>query len=979
MIPMSRRSRQHDAQGFTALEALVAVTIFAVVIFVAITTFQSTNRMSRSATVQGDSQQSARLAVEVVTSDLRAVGYGIDVGLGQPSLVHAAPWDVIFNANATPREENPAAPGFPLAMDPTRMPATVPPAGALYVPENDFRTGAETIRYTIDSSGDGILDEHDQDDDAEEASLNPRDYVLRKEIYGAMPDGTNGGESVSVGLVRGPGADPDGTLPMPLFTYWLDDDNDASTPEVLHGDGDGDDQLSQAEIEALGEVPASDLALVTRVIVTVTAEDAEAAGRPDYRTRKLVSSVSFRNPIRRAGVITGYVYQDLDSDGRYDFEDEPPIPGVVVRLDAGAQFLTNQFGRFAFDVTPGTYTVTEIDPPGHTSTTPNVETVTVDTGATEVVNFGDRAAGGFGAILARVYSDDNLNGSRQIGEPGIAGVVITLNTGAKDTTDIAGDASFAVPVGSYTVVETDSAGWTSTTPNAVEVVLSSEGGAATVEFGDHFGGATGTIAGVVFLDEDHDGAFDASESGVADAPVVLDSGDSTVTNGAGGFSFTVSPGTYWVRQHDLEGYTSTTPNLVFVSLSPDTTVEIEFGDIYDTQINFTVVTVGQTDRALSIGAADLKEDNKGDPDIILGTETSGSANLHVWHNKRLNANSAIVTLFSASPSFSRSAGSAVQALRMLDKNGDGVEDAFTGLASITGNNLRIWVTQTSGGSKGTFPTSPNYSFTTSGGTSVLAIEPVEWPLAGDGLVVGTKGTSSGHTEVWLDTGTTLIHEMLGDLYSDSFGAFGAVTSLASGDFDGDDVPDLAIGQDNGNHNGRLTVFLASAATPWRWDEAAVYDTWGAVLAVAAVDMKEDDQDDLDLLVGTSTGPSAGRIQLWLNDGEGGFGYSGAPSDTIDTSGEVLSLATSSLDPDVFPDVIAGLRTAQYAGALKVYKGTGYLPSAGTEWSHSGSGEVATLVVHDFNIDGLRDVAVGTRTAVSTGQLVVYFGTQGGTL
>jgi hypothetical protein len=32
-----------------------------------------------------------------------------------------------------------------------------------------------------------------------------------------------------------------------------------------------------------------------------------------------------------------------------------------------------------------------------------------------------------------------------------------------------------------------------------------------------------------------------------------------------------------------------------------------------------------------------------------------------------------------------------------------------------------------------------------------------------------------------------------------------------------------------------------------------------------------------------------------------------------------------------------------------------------------------MTVSDFNIDGLRDVAVGTRNAVNTGELVVYFG------
>jgi hypothetical protein len=316
---------------------------------------------------------------------------------------------------------------------------------------------------------------------------------------------------------------------------------------------------------------------------------------------------------------------------------------------------------------------------------------------------------------------------------------------------------------------------------------------------------------------------------------------------------------------------------------------------------------------------------------------------------------------------------------MQDMNLDGVEDAITGLASVTGNNLLIWVTQIAGGGRGMFPFSPSHSFTTTGGTSVLSIEPLQWRLSGRGLLVGTKGTSSdGHVEVWRDYAITLLHDTGGDIYSDSRGALEQVTSIASGDFNGDGLPDLALGQDNGNYYGRVSVFFATDE-PWRWQEADVLDVSGAVLALDAVDMKEDDQNDLDLVVGTSTASSVGQIQLWLNDRDGKFGDDGSPSDWIDAGGEVLSLATAEIDPDVFPDVIAGLRTAQYSGALNIYKGTGFLPSAGTEWSHTGSGEVATLVVHDFNIDGLKDVAVGTRTALSTGQLVVYFGTQGGTL
>jgi len=973
-------ARRQRERGFTALEALVTVAIFTVVMLFAVTTFQGTHRMTRSATMQGDSQQSARLAVDILTKDLRALGYGVDLGLGQQCLVHASPYDVIFNANVTPVEENPTAPGFPLAMDPNQYPATVPAGGALYTPTVDFGTGAETIRYTLDSSGDGVIDAGDVGDDPEEATSNPRDYVLRKEVYGAAADNTNGGESVSVGLVRGPDADADGTLPQPLFTYWIDDDDDPFTAEVLHGDVDGDGVLSQSEIAAIGDVPASDLALVTRVIVTVTAEDGESSGRGGYRTRKLVSSVSFRNQIRRAGVITGTVFQDNDGDGVFDWHDEPPIPGTVVRLDTGTEFRTNEHGRYHFEVSPGIYSVTELDPAGYVSTTPNVATVDVLTGTTQTVDFGDRPGLGIGTIRAFVYSDDNLNGAPDGGERGLENVIVTLNTGLRDTTDANGNASFNVPVGAYTVVETDSSGWTSTTPNVVEVVLATEGDVGLVQFGDVVGGASGRIAGTVFLDDDQDGEFDVGETGIADVPIILSSGDSTVTNGDGGFSFTVAPGSYGIREYDLEGYSSSTPNNVLVTVAPDSTVEVFFGDLYDTSVNFTVVTVGTTDRALSIAAVDLGEDIKNDPDIILGTETAGTSNLHVWHNQRKNANTAIVSLFTATPTFSRNAGHAVQSMLATDLNADGHPDAITGLATNVTSNLLTWITQAVIPNEGVFGLTPAYSYQTGSATTVLALERVSSPTGGSAVVVGAGGATGGRAEIYLvATNGSFGRQATSDLLLDGDGALGDVTAIASGDFDGDGRPDLAIGQDEGNYAGRVSIFLAHELLPWTWYPATTLETWGSVLALEAVDMKEDNAGDLDLIVGTSMGASSGRVQLWHNDGRARFGDSGLPSDYVDAGGEVLAIGTTLLDPDVFPDVIAGLRTGPYAGALRVYRGTGFLPSDGTQISIPGSGEVSTLTIDDFNIDGLKDVAAGTRTAFSTGELVIYFGTTGGSL
>ena len=88
--------------GFTAIEALVSIAVMSLLILIVVTMFQSSNKISRKATVEGDLTQVSRVAMEVMTRDLRTAGYDLDVGNGQQALVYAAPWDIIFNANVTP-------------------------------------------------------------------------------------------------------------------------------------------------------------------------------------------------------------------------------------------------------------------------------------------------------------------------------------------------------------------------------------------------------------------------------------------------------------------------------------------------------------------------------------------------------------------------------------------------------------------------------------------------------------------------------------------------------------------------------------------------------------------------------------------------------------------------------------------------------------------------------------------------------------
>lgn len=972
--------KRRGERGFTLIEALVSVVVMSLLVLLVVTMFQSSNKMTRKATVQGDSQQSARVAVDMITRDLRSTGYDLDVANGQQAIVYASPWDIIFNANVNPSQDDAMAPGTPEAIDIALAPATVPPGGPLYSPTATFTSGAETIRFTLDSSGDGVLDANDLDDDAEEATPNPRDFVLLKEIYGAAGDGTNGGNGEPVAMVRGPVADQDGLLPTPLFQYWLDDDDDEATPEILWGDGNADGSLSQGEIAALTPVPNASLALITRSVITVTGEDSESDGKTDYRTRQMISSVAFRNYVRRTGVVTGFVFQDQDSDGNFD-SDETPIANVTVRLSTGATETTNTNGRYVFDVAPGSYTVTELDPSGYTSTTPNTVAVAVGTGTTDIVSFGDRPGSGVGTIKCLVWNDRNSNGSFDGGDSPMEGVSITLHTGQTTVTDANGRADFSVPVGSYTVVESDPVGYASITPNAVEVVLTYDGDVQVATFGDIESAGTGTIEGLVYLDLDKDGVYDTGEPGISDVPVSVAGRDSTVTDGNGNFQFSVAAGLYDVVQYDLVGYSSSTPNVQRVLVQVDSTVAVEYGDIYDTSLNFTVVTVGQTDRALSIASANLREDNKGDSDIILGTQvTAGSNNLHGWHNARKNSGTAITALFDANPSFSRNAGAPIPAMLTHDFNYDGVPDLLTGLDTNVSNNLKVWTTITSGGSAGQYGNSPSYQFITGNSSTVLSLAKIYWPGWSTPLfLVGTRTTAGyGNLEVWVDTGGGyLAHVWSSDIMYDAYGSLGEVSAIAVGDFNADGYSDIAIGQDNGSYAGRVSIFLADPTVTWSYRESAVLRPAGAALSLSAVDMAEDGDGDVDLLVGTSIALGAGHLELWHNE-RGAFGVADSlgmrtASDWLDADGEVLSMDTSFLDPDVFPDVITGIRTTSYAGALNVYRTFGYLPSSGSAWSHVGSGEVVTLTVDDFNIDGLADIAVGTRTAATTGELVVYFG------
>jgi len=166
----------------------------------------------------------ARHTLETIEHDLLMTGFlvdkqtiadlgpdgTVDTGddlVGQAAVVYAAPYELVVNADVNPEIE--------AIVDGNAGDAL--PTG--YAPVT-FHTGAETLRYTLDSNGDGTINTADRLDEAEEAVVdNKALYLLRREVYG-----DNGTDNVSgagpVGLVRGPEAYPSGARSLPLFQYW---------------------------------------------------------------------------------------------------------------------------------------------------------------------------------------------------------------------------------------------------------------------------------------------------------------------------------------------------------------------------------------------------------------------------------------------------------------------------------------------------------------------------------------------------------------------------------------------------------------------------------------------------------------------------------------------------------------------------------------------------------------------------------------
>jgi len=249
--------------------------------------------------------------------------------------------------------------------------------------------------------------------------------------------------------------------------------------------------------------------------------------------------------------------------------------------------MTDKYGAFTFVTdTTGMHSVTEENPAGYISTTPDIIIVNVvNLGRSYYVDFGDTNELQVASIYGTVFDDVNGNGVQDMGELGIEDVTITLDDTYTVSTNNYGIYTYRLETeGTHSIVETDPTGYISTTPNEVHVTVTF-GNDYNVDFGDMKNTTTefASIYGIVFDDLNHNDVYDAGEVGIDNVSVTLDGNTSATTDSYGRYIFkTDTEGYHSVVETDPTGYASITPNVAEINVTLGNGYEVNFADSIDT-------------------------------------------------------------------------------------------------------------------------------------------------------------------------------------------------------------------------------------------------------------------------------------------------------------------------------------------------------------------------------------------------------------
>lgn len=990
--PASGTRRATDRRGFTMIELLITLTVLAAVMVVLMTVMYAASRSKVATSNRVESQQSARIALDMMAKDLRSAGYNADMDWSTPQrpIAYIDSLQVLLNADLSPWPDSlpEHIMGRPQAYDPAGSPKPAPLNGTAWQPPIKYRRGAETIRWTLDVNNDGKSDSLDwTDPNGLDAQRTPNrgDYVLVRQVYGdSVGDaaGFNWGATERVALVQRPttaGAPP-------MFNVYL---AGSSTPWDWSN----------------GPIPASQLGNIDRIEVNVVSASSRPDSKGGFATTRLTTQVSSMRNVPNFGAtlynVDGYVFDDNVVKNGVRDTGEPGVQGASVRLGVMST-VTDVNGYYLLKPMAGTYTLRHAPPHGYgNATQPDSFVITV--GPATSRSFADTSRAG-GWVTSFAYEDKDANGSFSSSTDTLmAGVPITVTPGGDlQYTDHSGYATNFAPTGSFTVTAAAPDSFAPTTTNPLTSTMSN-GGTFAASFG--FRKATkGTVKGTVFTDANRNGVMDSGETGIQGVwvGVTPDAGVTVLgfqnTDASGNFSIDVpavySPAApYYILSVVKPGFfpTSSTSIGPFYLSGGQVILNNNFGEV-----GYQVITLNAS-RVLSLASADVIEkdwngnqtqNRHGDTDLILGADASGTDQLSIWFNQYNNS-----PLFDPNPTYTRTAQASVlsMAVDTLDNTATfkNRPDVATGTKNASGGNFFVWFTQGSSSNEGYVPTAANLSYRTNDMgdvQSILSLDCAGGPMPD--LIVGTKSPTAnqGTIEIWQNDDAAAPTFSRQEIYPPSglipLNALGEVTAMGLADFDGDGRTDLVVGTRNGTWTGQLMFFRnVSKANGARFIYQCGYDlTQDAVTSLTCFDIDKDGK--VDVAVGTQRNNTSGNLQQWDNKTTAGI-WSFVKDREVNAPGIVLSVATGDFGGLSGSDLAVGWRAdaSTYVGGVRVYFcDSNKIPSSGSDPSGgSVTNMVPALTTGNFNY-GINpapsgtpamDLSAGVKISATTGALVVY--------
>jgi prepilin-type N-terminal cleavage/methylation domain-containing protein len=983
---------RRPSAGFTLVEMLVTLVIFAVVAVTLTLVVMNSAKSKQKTTQRIESEQGARAAVDLMARDIRSAGYGADMDdvPHQPAIAYVDSKEIVLSENQLPYPDPTTA--APQAYNPAGSPKPFTLTGTTWTPPMKYTTGAELIRYTLDVNNDGVVNANDiasvQGADAA-ATPNPNDYVLVRQVYGDNTGGVagnNGGSTQRVALVRSP---VDAGVP-PMFNVYM---KGSSTPYDW----------------ASGPVPANQLQNIASIQLQVTATASKPDNRGQFAQTTIATQVNASRSVPNFSTTTytvsGYVFNDLNTNGMKDGSDVG-LANATVRLGGSYVAFTNASGFYQIQAPAGTYVLRHTPPMGYRSAmTP--DTFSVVLSSTVVTrNFADAALPG-GTVTITAFSDDNLNTFQDTGEKGLPGIKMTISPGSPgDTTgytDANGNLTKFTGVGAFTVTCNKPDSVTVTTGNNPYSGSMTNGANVPISFGLS-NGSTGHIKGTVFVDSDRNGLQDKNQDvGLANVWVgVTKDGGVTVA----GYAYTDASGHYDIttpinNPPHTDAYTVyvTPPGGYFpVGSTAIGNLWLAGGATLNNNnfamANYTIITLTAS-RVLSLAAADMIEPDwakKGEPgvhdmDLILGADAGGTDNISVWFDNYPSS-----SLFNSSPSYTRLAPNSVMAMAVdtLDKqNTKARPDVVTGTKFTASGNFFVWFTQGTSGNEGylssTYNSGQNYKTQDNG--DVQAVVTLD---CGGGdmpdIVVGTKGATAGQgsIEVWLNSNAntpTFTRDETFTLIGGSI--MGEVTGMALADLDNDGRKDLIVCTHTSDYNGQLAVYQNVGRTAGSRFTLRYSVSFGGSAPTCVTTVDGDGDGWKDIFVGTQRSTSQGNVWQVKNLGAV-TPWSFNIVRAVDAPGFVQSLCAADFGGASRGDLAVGYRTSTtgFGGGVRIYyMDTGLLPSNGVDPS-SGSlvNMIPALAAANFNYGEntqapptpyLTDLAAGMKSSATTGALIVF--------